>query len=77
MKCVNFPLNASELNKVVELFFLEYEFAVRTDVVSGIVLYFRFILLFRSQGVKWLWLLRIICETKTQFLLFTFGIQIY
>ena len=69
-------MNASELNKVVE-FFLEYLFAVRTNVVSGIVLYYRFILLFRSQGVKWLRLLRSICETKTQFLLFIFGIQIY
>ena len=69
-------MNASELKKVVELF-LEYLFAVRTHVVSGIVLYFRFILLFRSQGVKWLRLLRTIFETKTQFLLFIFGIQIY
>ena len=57
MKCVIFPVNASELKKVVELF-LEYEFAVRADVVSGIVLYVRFILLFRSPGVKWLRLLR-------------------
>ena len=76
MKCVIFPVNASELKKVVELF-LEYLFAVRTHVVSGIVLYFRFILLFRSQGVKWLRLLCTIFETKTQFLLFIFGIQIY
>lgn len=36
MKCVIFPVKASELYKVVELF-LEHEFAVLADVVSGTV----------------------------------------